>query len=251
MSVQVLVKILAVGGVGYLGYRVYQSYQSGQSLNILPPIDLSSIGFGDDNSMTDTSDTSDTSTTSNPTPPTDTPSPIMPSTPIHLLAWGAKVSQTFRERVAWIGQQLGVDPSWVMDIIAFESAGTFRANVRNPYSNFVGLIQFGPAAAAAVGSSLGALAAMTAEDQLNYVYKYFQPYTGRIKSLSDLYMVVLWPAAVGQSDSYVLFASPSTAYTQNKGLDSNGDGKVTKAEAASGVRLKSVTGMLPGNVWVG
>jgi hypothetical protein len=49
-------------------------------------------------------------------------------------------------------------------------------------------------------------------------------------------MAILWPAAVGKSNDYVLFSSPSKAYEQNKGLDLNKDGNITKAEAAAKVR---------------
>jgi hypothetical protein len=55
-------------------------------------------------------------------------------------------------------------------------------------------------------------------------------------SLEDLYMAILWPVAVGKSNDYVLFSSPSKAYEQNKGLDKNKDGNITKAEAAAKAR---------------
>jgi len=56
--------------------------------------------------------------------------------------------------------------------------------------------------------------------------------------LSDLYMAVLFPAAVGKSDDFVLFGNGAmsgyggVAYSQNSGLDKNGDGSITKGEAA-------------------
>jgi hypothetical protein len=55
-------------------------------------------------------------------------------------------------------------------------------------------------------------------------------------TLEDLYMQILWPRAVGKPLDYVLFSSPSTAYKQNKGLDANKDGNITKDEAAAKVR---------------
>lgn len=256
MSAQMLAKLVILGGVGYIGYRVYQSYSTGQGINLAAPVDLTSLFTGDTSVSTDTSNDPsgvvDTSTDSGDTS-SQSPAPLMPSVPIHLLAWGAKVSDTFRQRVAWIGQQLNFDPSWLMSVIAFESGGTFSSNVRNPYSGFVGLIQFGPAAASQVGSSMDELAAMSPEDQLNYVYKYLAPYAGRYTSLADTYMAVLHPASIGQPSNSVVFAAPSTAYTQNSGLDTSipKDGIVTKAEAAAPVQLKYAIGMAPGNVWVG
>ena len=46
-------------------------------------------------------------------------------------------------------------------------------------------------------------------------------------------MAILFSVAVGKPSSFVLFAGPSVAYTQNSGLDRDGDGAVTKAEAAA------------------
>lgn len=44
----------------------------------------------------------------------------------------------------------------------------------------------------------------------------------------DVYMVTLYPKAVGKSNDYVLFEQGSDAYNKNKGLDLNGDGKKPK-----------------------
>jgi len=46
---------------------------------------------------------------------------------------------------------------------------------------------------------------MSAVQQLDYVYTYFKQTIGKLKNLSDVYMAVLWPAAVGKSDRYVLW----------------------------------------------
>jgi hypothetical protein len=83
---------------------------------------------------------------------------------------------------------------------------------------------------------------MTAEQQLDYVYQYFVPYRGRLSTLADVYMAVLWPAAIGQPNSYTLFSFPSTAYQQNRGLDANSDGKVTKQEAVNSVQTELTRG---------
>ena len=55
-------------------------------------------------------------------------------------------------------------------------------------------------------------------------------------SVSDVYMTILWPKAVGKPDAHVIFESPTKAYKQNKGLDVNKDNQVTKGEAASKVQ---------------
>ena len=48
-------------------------------------------------------------------------------------------------------------------------------------------------------------------------------------------MAVLWPAAVGKKEDYVLFEAGTAAYRQNDGLDLNEDGAITKAEATQKV----------------
>ena len=146
-------------------------------------------------------------------------------------------SQAFKLKVIRIAQSLDTDPNFLMAIMSFESNG-FNPQARNPHSGATGLIQFMPKTATNLGTTTDALARMTAEQQLDYVAKYFAPYKGRLKTLDDAYMAVLWPPAIGQGSNYVLFSSPSTAYQQNQPLDVNKDGKVTVAEATSFVRKK-------------
>jgi hypothetical protein len=83
---------------------------------------------------------------------------------------------------------------------------------------------------------------MSRTQQMQYVEKYLK--NAGIKpgdNLSDMYMAVLFPAAVGKSDDFVLFGNGAMsgytgrAYDQNRGLDKNGDGSVTKAEASAKV----------------
>jgi hypothetical protein len=165
------------------------------------------------------------------------------------MAWGAKVSPTFRDRVRWICGELGVRPDDLMACMAWESGRSFSPSVRNAAgSGATGLIQFMPTTARALGTTTDALALMTAEDQLNYVYKYFLPYKGKLHSLSDLYMAILWPAAVGKPDDYVLFQGVgSIAYRQNAGLDANRDARVTKAETAAKLYAMRAEGLRPEN----
>lgn len=122
--------------------------------------------------------------------------------------------------------------------MAFETGRTMDPAIRNSIGA-TGLIQFIRPTAKALGTTTDALAAMTRVEQMDWVLKYFQ--SGPIRRLSsvtleDLYMAILWPVAVGKPNSYVLFQSPSTAYQQNRGLDLNKDGQITKEEAASKVR---------------
>jgi hypothetical protein len=159
------------------------------------------------------------------------------------LAWGKKVTGAFKKKVISISAQIGCDPNDLMAAMAFETGRTFDPAEVNGASGATGLIQFMPATARSLGTTTALLAAMTAVDQLDYVSKYFSPYRGRLRDLSDLYMAILWPAAVGKPASFELFRTPSIAYRQNSGLDENDDGAVTKAEAAARVQKHLVEGM--------
>lgn len=168
------------------------------------------------------------------------------------LAWGARVSEEFRQRVVWLAEDLGMDPDSLMTCMAWESGRSFRPDVRNMAgSGATGLIQFMPSTARQLGTTTAKLARMSAEDQLNYVWKYFRPYKGRLRTLGDLYMAILWPGGVGKPDDYVLWDSDRrpTTYRQNAGLDGNRDGRITKGEAVAKVYALKLEGRRPGNVW--
>ena len=163
------------------------------------------------------------------------------------IAWGKRVSLQFRNMVLAIAAELGCDPSHLMAAMAFETGGRFTADVRNKVSGATGLIQFMPATAKALGTTTEALASMSEVEQLRFVARYFQPYRGRLKSLSDVYMAILWPRAIGKPEAFVIFARPSKAYQQNAGLDANKDGQVTKGEAAAKVMARLVDGLSAAN----
>lgn len=179
--------------------------------------------------------------------PPSMPAPAIEMAPQGGLCWGSKVSPTFRDRVRWICEDpkdgLGCLSNWLMACMAWESGESFSPSVRNAAgSGATGLIQFMPSTAKSLGTTVEALAAMTAEDQLRWVYFYLAPWKGKIHTLSDLYMTILWPAGVGKPESYPIFTG-GIAYRQNAGLDLNKDKMVTKAEAAACVQKKLEKGM--------
>ena len=162
-------------------------------------------------------------------------------------AWGAKVSQEFRNKVADIAKDLNTDPNFLMACMAFESGRTFRADVQNAAgSGARGLIQFMPSTAAALGTTTALLSEMTPVEQLDVVKKYFA-HQKHLQTLSDVYMAILWPAACGKPDSYVLFDKNDhdhpKRYVQNAGLDLNHNGQVTKGEAAAKVQALLLEGL--------
>lgn len=150
-----------------------------------------------------------------------------------------KVSDTFRSKVDEMAKRLGVKAQDLMRIMSFETGGTFDPRARNKKSGATGLIQFMPSTAKWLGTSTSQLANMSAEDQLDYVFTYLTKMkVGQMPSdgIGDLYMAVLWPAAVGKPGEYVLMRDGTKAYDQNEGLDINNDGRITKDEAARKVK---------------
>lgn len=144
-------------------------------------------------------------------------------------------SPAFRQGVVDMARRLNVDPDWLVTVMSFESAGTFSPSIRNPSSGATGLIQFLGSTAVGLGTTLDALAAMTAEEQLFYVEKYLTRVGKPLRSLDDVYLAVFYPAAIGQPPEHVVFTSASKGYQQNAGFDTNHDGQITVAEISATV----------------
>lgn len=135
----------------------------------------------------------------------------------------------FREKVRETAQKLHIPAAWLMAVIDQESQ--FKSSVANfKGSGAVGLIQFMPGTATELGTNSQYLQMMDAPSQMEYVYRYLAQVRNRYgdyESLTDLYLGILYPKARKQDPCYTLFASPSTSYRQNSGLDHDRDKRVT------------------------
>src|SRR5215203_1006885 len=107
------------------------------------------------------------------------------------VAWGTKVDDSFIASVIWIVEDLeigeGVEDgtSILMACMAWESGRSFDPGKKNlAGSGATGLIQFMPSTAKALGTTVAKLAAMSPVEQLNYVWKYFKGYKGKLKTLA-------------------------------------------------------------------
>jgi len=171
------------------------------------------------------------------------------------LAWGNKVTPEFRARLWKLCKNLcwsDDHASWLMACIAWESGETFSPYVKNMAgSGATGLIQFMPATAKGLKTTTEILARLSAVEQLDYVEKYFFPYTPRIHSLPDMYMAILMPKYITSPLNTVLFSDGTIAYRQNSGLDSSSDGRITKEECAGKVTAKLLKGLKMPLVWEG
>jgi hypothetical protein len=137
----------------------------------------------------------------------------------------------FLSKVVEIAGKLSIDPNWLMAVMYKES--NLDPMARNSYTGATGLIQFMPATAVGLGTTTAALFTMTNVQQLDYVYKYFKPYSKKMKSYEDTYFAVFFPAAIGKPDEWVIQGgglSASAVAAQNSGLDYNSDKKITVAE---------------------
>lgn len=142
----------------------------------------------------------------------------------------------FLQKVEELANELEVDPDWLMTVFSFETAGTFSPSIRNPNGSATGLIQFLRVTAEDLGTSIDELASMTPIQQLDWVREYFIDSKGDLRSLEDVYLKVFYPAAIGQSDDFIVGPPGSRTYNANRGFDTDNDGAVTKNEISSTIR---------------
>lgn len=167
------------------------------------------------------------------------------------LAWGAKVSPQFRDFVRLMAQDFApAQANWFMACMGFETGRTFSPSVKNPHSSATGLIQFMDATAVELGTTTAELVTMTAEKQLEFVWLYFRNrggLDGRLTRLTDVYMAILNPVAMGKDDSFPMWVEGSRQYAVNAGLDADKDHTITKAEAGARVAAMLAEGLRPEN----
>lgn len=149
-----------------------------------------------------------------------------------------KLSQEFFNKVVQIAQRVECDPNDLMGVMNIESNQTFRADVTNPHSGAVGLIQFMPKYVSSYGTSVEALKKMTPEEQLNYVEKYLikNKKSAGIKGKVDagqLYALIFTPAYAKQE---VLARKGDAAYNSNPLLDKDKDNKITQSDLRAYVK---------------
>lgn len=144
----------------------------------------------------------------------------------------------FEFKVREVARNLNIPPEWLMAVMYTESR--FDPSVQNfKGSGATGLIQFMVPTVRELNDRMGTeyymsdIRSMKAEDQMILVQEYLNTIReryGEFNSLTDLYLGILYPRAIGQDYCYTLFAYPSKKYRQNSGLDENRDHTVTVSD---------------------
>lgn len=138
--------------------------------------------------------------------------------------------QAYANKLISVSDRLGTEANWIQFLIDWEDAGTFSPSNENSFG-CIGYIQFCPDVPGGSYKTIGGIPyemseikAMNPEQQLELVYTYLKPYKGDIESYYDLYFAILWPAALGKEDSYVLRTNTNNVFDINK------DGAITVGE---------------------
>jgi hypothetical protein len=128
--------------------------------------------------------------------------------------WSNKLTCDQRKKVLqvcknlWPSSKPNERASELMAIMHLETGtkDSFKPYADNG-AGFSGLIQFSDASAKALGTTRAKLKAMTFTEQMDYVEKYLSKNKSKLNTMTDLYLMVLKPNAVGQGSNpnYVLF----------------------------------------------
>ena len=152
-----------------------------------------------------------------------------------------KLTKSFLNKTKQVAQRIGCNCKDLLAVMNSESGLNSRAVNKN--GGATGLIQFMPSTARALGTTTEALRNMTPEQQLDYVEKFYVMNrknfvkSDRQLSAADLYTLTFMPAYVNKE---VLTGAGHKFYSANKGLDTNGDGQITKSDLAQRVARKQV-----------
>lgn len=143
-------------------------------------------------------------------------------------------SITEQEKITVMAFILNIQEQWLYDIFKLECGHNEKAVNRqfvdpsDPIERIklgraTGMIQFMPFTARSLGTTTMEIYHMSKFDQLDYVLEYllfYKPPNG-YKSITDLYLAVFWPRAIGKMGSYQL--GGKVTRRQNSGIDRKGD----------------------------
>jgi len=148
-----------------------------------------------------------------------------------------KLGGAVHRRVLELAARLELSVDHLCALIAHESG--WRATAVNPQTKATGLIQFMPKTARGLGTTIAAIAAMPALEQLDVVEKFFARAKagapGKQIGPRDVAMAAFLPSMIGHPDDHVAFTRGEKGYSQNAALDLDGNGELTLGEVRDDV----------------
>ena len=149
----------------------------------------------------------------------------------------------FLEKVKQIAQRLNCNYRDLLGLMNSESS--INSQAVNESSGATGLIQFMPNTAKNLGTTTAALKEMSPIEQLDYVEKFLANAKANAGlsqndrlTAGDLYTFTFLPARAKRD---VLTVAGESYYNSNTNLDTNKDGKITKAELGQRIKNKYVS----------
>lgn len=136
--------------------------------------------------------------------------------------------------------RLHIDPLCLIRVLFSESG--VRASAHNPNGNAAGIFQAMPDTLKGLGFIGGwpEFLRLSATEQVPYLERYYRPHAPRCTSDAlcyvALFLPALLPAAFLGDESFVLCGQRGPlawAYGANRGLDDDGDGKITVGDLAA------------------
>jgi hypothetical protein len=164
-------------------------------------------------------------------PSTSRPTSILPGPAVNMPVDAASLESAtsdrdFMSEIMRVSKRFEIDPTDLLSVMAIETAGTFRPDIRNPKGTATGLLQFTEDTAKRMGTSTAALAMMTRAGQMKYVEKYFEMWNlPKGANAATIYSTVFLP---GRADNFVLTRQGEKFYELNRVLDINNDGMIDK-----------------------
>lgn len=152
----------------------------------------------------------------------------VPAAPSPTLGYGPNASINALTGVA---QRLGIDPQDLL-AVAFKESSLNPASV-NRTSGASGLIQFMPATARALGTSVEAIRAMTPEQQAPLIERYLRQAGVKAGSNLEQIYAAVFAGSASKTGQVLYSASDGAAYRNNIGLDLDRNGEITSGEAAA------------------
>jgi AraC-like DNA-binding protein len=147
--------------------------------------------------------------------------------------------EMFALKVTEIANRLGIQANWLMIVFYIETGAAVYGQINHRIKNALGatgLLQFMPRTLLSMGLTSDVICNMSNVQQLEVVYRYLAPYASRIKSLTDCYLAVLFPVAMGKPEQFVLQTATLSAQKVarwNPLYDLNKDMQITVGEVST------------------